>query len=412
MMSKITIYPSKVRGSVKISGSKNSALAIIAASCVVGRKIKLENVPDISDVFNMIRLLEKIGCKVNYKKDKLSIINDCKNISLRLDETKKIRASYYFMSVYLALFKEVSIYLPGGCDIGSRPIDFHLEGFKKAGCVVEIENDSVKVSAKELKPFEYTLPKKSMGATVNLMILASKIQGKSIIKNASTEPEIDDLISFINCGDSYAFRDNDDIVIYGSESIKEKVKYRIMSDRIEAFTFMCIGTNSKKLVIKNINLNHLKSPLKCLKDIGVKYKIRKKDIVFYKSKLKSTTVFSNHYPSLSTDQMPLLYPLLIRASGLSVCKEEIFESRFKVCEELLKIGADIDIQKDIIFINGNNNLVGCDLYASDLRAAACLLVEAIFNGNSTVHNLHYLERGYSQIYKKLKKINIKYKLVF
>lgn len=404
------INPSKIKGKVKISGSKNAGLPIIAASLVTSKKLVLSNVADISDINNMLAILDKIGCKVKRSKNKIFIDSFCNYMPLLFEEVSKFRASYYLMSSYLALFSSVSIKMPGGCKIGSRPIDFHLEGFKAAGCKVEVTDDIINISVKELAPFIYRMPKKSLGATVNLIILASKIDGKSIIENASTEPEIDDLIEFINKGFAKVYRRRNDIVIYGNKEFSEKITHKIIPDRIEAFTYMCIGLNSKKLAIKNIELHHLKAPLKYLKMAEAKFKIKKNSVTIYKSDLKPINVYSNHYPELSTDQMPLLYPIFMRVPGQSSFREDIYEERFSVCEELKKTNADIKIDNKTIFINGKYLLKPSEFYPTDLRCAASLLIEGIINGNSVINNLNYLERGYDNIYKKLKKIGLKFKI--
>lgn len=404
----MTIYPSKIKGSVKISGSKNAALPIIAASMVTSLKSTLSNVPNITDINNLEKILNTVGCKVKRKNKTVYINNKTFNCELLFDEVKKFRASYYLMSVFLALFNEVKIYSPGGCSIGKRPINFHLEGFEKAGCKVNIEEDVITIKAEKLKPFFYEIPKKSMGATVNLIILASKIEGLSIIKNASTEPEIDDLITYINKGTSKVYRKNDNIFIEGSKCTKNKIKHKIIPDRIECFTYICIGLNSNRLKIKDVNIHHLKTPIKYLLIAGANIIIKKNSVIVSKSKLKNIHVCSGDYPMLSTDQMPSFYPVFARVKGVSTFKEGIFENRFKVCEELKKTNAKINIDNNMVIIQYEENLVGCDLYSSDLRGAASLLIEGILNQNSTIYNLENLERGYDDIYRKLKKIGLNF----
>ena len=345
-----------------------------------------------------------------FKKNTLKLRHNINKQTLLFDEVKKFRASYYLMSVYLALFNEVEIYYPGGCSIGSRPIDFHLEGFMKAGCVVKQENDIVSIKCTKLRSFVYRIPKKSVGATVNLLILASKIDGLSVIKNASTEPEIDDLISFLNKGSAFVYRKGEDIFINGSNKIIDRIKHKIIPDRIECFTYMCIGTYSEKLKIKNININHLKMPIYYLNKANANVRVKRKTIVMKKSNLKGITVNSGDYPSLSTDQMPLMYPLFTRIDGVSKFTEGIFESRFTVCDELKKTNANIFVDKNSIIINGKNDIIGNDLYATDLRGAASLLIEGIINQNSTIYNLEYLERGYNNIYENLKKLGLNFKI--
>ena len=358
----------------------------------------------------MLSILERIGSSIVFKNNKLSLTHTPNKKSLLFDEVKKFRASYYLMSVYLALFKEVEIYYPGGCVIGSRPIDFHLEGFKKAGCLVEQDENIVRIKADKLVPFTYKIPKKSMGATVNLLILASKIEGVSIIKNASTEPEIDNLISFLNKGYSKVYRKENDIIIHGDSKIIDEIKHEIIPDRIEAFTYICIGTYCKKLVVKDIEIKHLKMPLYFMKKANANIKIKRNSVVIKKSKLTNIMVNSGDYPSLSTDQMPLMYPLFTRTEGVSSFKEGIFENRFSVCDELRKTNADITVNKDTVIISGGKEIIGAELEAKDLRAAASLLIEGIINQDSTICNLEYLERGYNNIYKNLQKIGLNFKI--
>ena len=405
------IYPSKIKGSIKISGAKNASLPIIAASMVCSNKTKLTNVPNIKDIDSLLTILSKIGVGVKFKNNKLYLKQTARNCSLLFDEVKKFRASYYLMSVFLVLFNEVEIYYPGGCTIGSRPIDFHLDGFRLAGCEVYQNENLIKIKAKCLSPFTYKMAKKSMGATVNLMILASRIKGTTILKNASTEPEIDDLMKFLNKGNCVITRKNNDIVIKGNECIKDVIKHKIIPDRIEAFTYMCIGTQSKKLKIKNVNINHLKMPIFFLKSANSNIKVKRNSIVIRKSSLKNINANSGDYPSLSTDQMPLLYPLFTKVTGESKFHEGIFEGRFNVCEELKKTNANITIDKNCVIINGVKDTIGCELNASDLRGAASLLIEGIINQNSTICNLEYLERGYNNIYQNLKKIGLNFKIL-
>ena len=409
-MRKMVVYPSKINGVVKISGSKNAGLPIIAASMVAANKVKLKNVSNISDINNLITILDKIGLNVKRRGNKLKIKGLCDDVKLHFEEVKKFRASYYLMSVFLALFNKVSIHMPGGCKIGSRPIDYHLKGFESAGCEVKEDGNIIEIFTKELKPFIYKLPKKSLGATVNLIILGSKIEGKSIIENASTEPEIDDLINFINKGYAKVFRHDNNIVIYGEYAFRKKIEHKIMPDRIEAFTYVCLGACSKSLKIKNINIEQLKTPLDIMKEANLNFKTKKNSLTVYNSKLNTIDVSSDHYPKLSTDQMPLLYPLFTRVLGCSTFKEGIFKERFMVCEELEKTGADISISDSIVKIVGKQNLRGAEFFPMDLRAAASLLIEASLNGNSTINNLEYLERGYDLIYKKLKRIGLKFKI--
>ena len=406
---KITIYPSKIKGSVRISGSKNASLPIIAATLVTAHNSVLYNVPKITDVTDLISILNKTGSVCIFDKNKLTIKSGCEEGMLLFDEVKKFRASYYLMSVYLALFNRVTIYAPGGCTIGARPINFHLEGFLKAGCEIIRDDEIIEVKANKLKPFIYEIPKKSLGTTVNLMILASKIEGKTILRNVSSEPEVDDLIKYLNKGSSSVYRYKDDLVIYGAKNFVKKIKHKVIPDRIEAFTFICIGLNSKKLKVKKIDTSHLKTPLNILLKSGANIKVNKNSVVVKKRSLTPFNVMSGDYPRLSTDQMPLLYPVASRIDGVSHFTEGIFEDRFKVCEELLKVNKEIKIVKNEVWIKGNSEKISdVEFYPSDLRGAASLLIEGVFNQNITIHNLYYLERGYENIYYKTRKIGLRY----
>ena len=275
---------------------------------------------------------------------------------------------------------------------------------------MEEENDIVSIKVNELKPFVYRMPKKSLGATVNLIILASKIDGVSIIKNASTEPEINDLIRYINKGGAKVFRRNSEIVIKGSIIKVKKIEHKIIPDRIECVTYMCIGTTSKKLTIKNIDINHLKMPIFYLQKAGVNIKTKKNSLIIKKGKMKNILVNSGDYPALSTDQMPLLYPLFTRVEGQSVFTEGIFENRFGVCDELRKTNANISVDKNQVFITGKKNLIKSEFYAKDLRCAASLLIECVISQGGVINNLKFLERGYCDVYNKLKKIGLCFKI--
>lgn len=408
-MQKIKTFPSKVKGRVKISGSKNASLPIVVAALLNKGKTILKNVPNISDINKLLKILKRIGILYSSKR-RIVIKGKVEYQELLYQEIKEFRASYYLMGLFLALFKEVKIYAPGGCQIGQRPINFHLSGFIEAGVEVISDNSIIHLKANKLRPFCYEMPKKSLGATVNLLLLASKINGCSVIKNASTEPEVDDLMNFLNKLGIKTFRYTNMIIIYGKTNICKKISYKVMPDRIEAMTFIALGSQSEQLTIKNINKEHLKKPLEVLVKAGLKAVIKPKKIKVYHSHLQPISIKSGDYPEISTDQMPLFYPLFTRIKGISYFTEGIFESRFSVVEELKKANADIRIIDKTVIIQGGNDLIGNIFIAKDLRAAATLLIESIINGNSTMENLYYLERGYEDIYQKLKRIGVNFNI--
>lgn len=408
-MQKIKTFPSTVKGMVKISGSKNASLPIVVAALLNKGKTILKNVPNISDINKLLKILKRIGILYSSKR-RIVIKGKVEYQELLYQEIKEFRASYYLMGLFLALFKEVKIYAPGGCQIGQRPINFHLSGFIEAGVEVISDNSIIHLKANKLRPFCYEMPKKSLGATVNLLLLASKINGCSVIKNASTEPEVDDLMNFLNKLGIKTFRYTNMIIIYGKTNICKKISYKVMPDRIEAMTFIALGSQSEQLIIKNINKEHLKKPLEVLVKAGLKAVIKPKKIKVYHSHLQPISIKSGDYPEISTDQMPLFYPLFTRIKGISYFTEGIFESRFSVVEELKKANADIRIIDKTVIIQGGNDLIGNIFIAKDLRAAATLLIESIINGNSTMENLYYLERGYEDIYQKLKRIGVNFNI--
>ena len=409
-MYKIKTFPSKIRGKVKISGSKNASLPIIVAALLNEGQTRLTNIPNIADINNLINVIDNIGPIKKRYKNTLILEGKFNYCELLFDELKKFRASYYFMGLFLTLFQEVKIYAPGGCQIGKRPINYHLEGFKAAGVAVLEDTNIIHLKADTLHPFTYHLPKKSLGATVNLLLLASKIEGVSVIHNASLEPEVEDLIAFLNKLGIKIFRYLDMLIIRGRKKIKHNIKHRIIPDRIEAMTFIALGVFSQKLKVYRVNLKHLVKPLQVLKQSGLKCKESRNAITVYRSELRPVEVINGDYPEISTDQMPLFYPLYIRTSGQSVFTESIFEKRFKVLEELKKTNANIIIEETSVKINGSDNLIGNDFVPQDLRAAAALLVEAVINGNSTVCNLDYLERGYEDFIDKLRKIGVEFEI--
>lgn len=409
-MKKLITNTSHIRGTVKISGSKNASLPIIVAALLSNKRVILKNVPNISDVMALLSIYAKLKIKYHYKKNYLVIYPQFNYNELVFDEVKSFRASYYLMGLFLGKFKRVKIFTPGGCKIGSRPIDFHLEGFKLAGCKVIDTGKVIEISAESLKPFCYSLPKKSLGASINLTLLALNIKGTTVIRNVSTEPELEDFIGFVNKLGYHIVKHQDELIIEGKLLKEKKIKYHVMPDRIEAFTFISLGIYSEHLKIKKINLNHLTVPLKTLIRAGLNYRLLKNGIIIYRSKLKPLHFTSGDYPLISTDEMPLLYPIAMRIKGDNYFKETIFEKRFMVCNELSKTGGKLYYNNDLLVIKGYELLRGAAFYPMDLRAAASLLIEAIINGNSTLYNLNQLERGYANIYAKLKKIGVNFRI--
>lgn len=411
-MNSIKIFPSKVKGTVKISGSKNSALPIIVGALLNKNKTILTNVADIKDIDELLKILNFLGCKIKKKKNKLIIYPFLINKDILHEACKTFRASYYLMGLYLAIFNHVKIFLPGGCSIGDRPIDYHLMGFEALGAKYEIQNDVIEVAL--IRPTAATihLPKKSLGATVNLILLASSIEGLTTINNISLEPELLDFINFMKVIGVDIFYEGTSVYINGGKTINKKIKYKIIPDRIEAATFISLGLITNKIKVKNINKSHLQNYLKPLKKNNANLIISSDYIVASKSKIKGFNITSGEYPLLSTDTFPLLLPVMAYATKESKIKETIYESRFEVCHQLEKLGVNIKVRNNECIVKGirytNNN----EATSTDLRCAASLLIYAIStNKEITIHNFDIITRGYSNILDKLDKLNVRYKII-
>ncbi|MFI3284504.1 MAG: UDP-N-acetylglucosamine 1-carboxyvinyltransferase [Erysipelotrichaceae bacterium] len=413
-MKKILIKNSNIYGNVKIDGSKNSALPIICASLLTDKKTTLYNIPNIIDVNNLITISNKVGANIKRKGNKLIIKPRLEKTDLLDPMCKTFRASYYLMGVYLALFKHATIYLPGGCSIGKRPIDYHLLGFEKLGADYEIIDDYIDIKIINPKPANIVLPKQSLGAAINIALVASKINGTTTIQNISKEPEMIDFINFMNIMGNDLKIDGTTLYINGSyKDLNNKNNYQIIPDRIEAATYLALGLITDSVKIKYKGTLYLDNFLTPLINNGAIFKRDKQSITACKSTIQGFSITSGNYPLLSTDIFPLLLPIFAYSKGTSTLIETIYEDRFKVCEELQKIGVNIIIEKNKctisdIKLNYKLNVVK----AHDLRCAASLLIYSIAKKEDIIiENIDIIERGYSNIYNKLKKIGLVYEFI-
>lgn len=411
-MNSIKIYPSKVRGSVKVSGSKNSALPIIVGALLNKEKTILTNVADIKDIDELLKILEYLGCNILRRKEKLIINPGFENKDILHPSCKEFRASYYLMGLYLAIFNHVKIYLPGGCNIGSRPIDYHLMGFEELGCKYIIKDNIIEIALIRPKASTINLPKKSLGATVNLVLLASSIEGLTTINNISLEPELIDFINFMKKIGLDIQLNGTTLLINGGKIINKKVKYKIISDRIEAATFISLGLITNKIKVKNVNKFHLENYLYPLKKNGAYLDIKKRSVIAKESRVSSMNILSAEYPNLSTDIFPVVIPILAYCSGECRIKETIYEQRFEVCNQLSKLGVNVRVMNNECIINGINDNNTSKAKATDLRCAASLLIFAIStNREIIIENFDVITRGYSNILSKLDKLHIKYEII-
>jgi UDP-N-acetylglucosamine 1-carboxyvinyltransferase len=398
-------------GTVKISGSKNATLPILAAAILSNEKIELNNVPLVNDVFTMTKLLSHIGSniKFNHRKKKILIHNKKKNFKTTAPYKllKTMRAGVIVLGPLLSKFKRAKVSLPGGCAIGTRPVDIHLFGLKKLGAKIKIKNGYIIAEARNgLKGTNINLPSISVGATENVIIAASYANGVSYIKNCACEPEIKNLTDFLSSmGVKINWIGKRKVRIEGVQKLKPTI-HKIMFDRIEAGTFIIAGAlAAKNLKIKEIDTKFLSKELKCLKKMGVNLKIKKNEVLISSTKkIKPISINTEPYPGFPTDLQAQIMVLMTKASGISKIKENIFENRFMHVPELNRMGAKIKILGNTSFINGPQELNGAEVMATDLRASVSLVLAGLVAKNKTIINrVYHLDRGYEKIENKIKK---------
>ena len=401
----------KLSGSISISGSKNATLPILASTILSEKKIIIKNFPLVKDVFTMIDLLVSIGLKVNIDKKKriLKIINNNKKINTvatyRL--LKTMRAGVLVLGPLLAKYKKAKVSLPGGCAIGTRPVDLHLFALKKLGAKIKIKNGYIHASAKNgLTGNKIRFPTISVGATENAILAAVQAKGTSELHNCAIEPEIMDLILFLQ-------KLGSKISIIGKRKIKIKgiiksknVIHKVMFDRIELGTYLIAsGLIGEKINILKINPKLIKTEIKVLKKMGIKMKIGKNQITVFKSKIiKNARIKTEPYPGFPTDLQAQIMVLMTRAEGISKIKESIFENRFMHVPELKRMGAKIEIKENVAKVYGVTKLSGAEVMATDLRASVSLVLAGLIAENRTIINrIYHLDRGYENLESKLKK---------
>ncbi len=409
-MQKLEVFgASKLKGTVKISGSKNASLPILAATLLSEKNINLKNLPKVRDIETMIKLLQSLGSKISFYKKKIIIDNKKQNKKIAsYNLVKTMRAGILVLGPLLAKFGSAKVSLPGGCAIGTRPVDIHLKALSKLGVKYKIKDGYVHAIAPNgLIANEIKFSKISVGATENLIIASSFAKGTTILTNCAIEPEIKDLVNFLNkCGCKISWISKRTLKIIGVNKIKE-ISYTVMFDRIEAGTYLIAGAITEgNLKIQNIDSEIIKNEIKVLKKIGVKIKSNKNEIhIFGKSKIKNLNIKTAPYPGFPTDLQAQIMTLLCKAHKNSVIKEDIFENRFMHVAELNRMGAKIQIEGNRAFIRGSTKFTGAELMATDLRASVSLILAALSaKGKSIINRIYHLDRGYENIDKKLKKL--------
>ncbi len=396
-------------GEVEISGAKNAALAILAAAIMTDETVTIDNLPDVRDINALLQAMGDIGAKIERIDAHTVTINGSyvKDIPVDYDSMKKIRASYYLLGSLLGKYRRAEVTLPGGCNIGSRPMDLHLKGFRALGAHVEIRNGAVAAEAERLVGSHIYLDKVSVGATINIMMAASMAEGKTTIENAAKEPHVVDVANFLNSmGANIRGAGTDVVRIVGVERL-HKTEYSVIPDQIEAGTFMFAAAATKgDITVKNVIPKHLEATTAKLLEAGCEVEEFDDAVRVVASKpLRHTQVTTLPYPGFPTDMQPQMSVVLGIAQGTSTVTESIFENRFKYVGELARMGADIKVEGNIAIINGVNGYTGARISAPDLRAGAALVIAALSaDGVTIIDDIHYIQRGYEAFEKKLESL--------
>ena len=418
-MQKLLIKGKKyLSGLISISGSKNATLPILAAS-ILANETKLKNVPCVKDIFTMLDLLKFIGInvKIDTKQKIIELVNN--NLSINTlapyKLVKTMRAGILVLGPLLTKYGKAKVSLPGGCAIGTRPVDIHLFALKKLGARIKIKDGYIIAEAKKgLIGANIKFPSISVGATENALIAAQGAKGQTILSNCAIEPEVIDLISYLKKMGSKIKISGRKISVIGRGKIKKKIEHKIIFDRIEAGTYLVAGALAgDKIIISKIIPKILKYEIDILKKMGVKISYNKNAIVIKKSKnIKKINVSTKPYPGFPTDLQAQLMVLMTQANGLSKIKENIFENRFMHVPELKRMGAKIEIKNKTAYVYGPTKLTGAEVMATDLRASVSLVLAGLIADNRTVINrIYHLERGYEYLEKKLKNCKAKVKRI-
>lgn len=404
----------KLEGTVKISGSKNSSLPIIAATILNAGKTTLYNVPNIQDTQMMFKILETLGAKVEKKNGKIKIdTSKIKKFEIPPDLMHKMRSSVILAGALIGRYNKAIFSYPGGCDIGSRPIDLHLKSFEKLGIEVNQNHGSIECKAEKIKGEKIDLDFPSVGATENAILASVLAEGTTIITNAAREPEIIDLQNFLNkMGAKVVGAGTDEIQINGVKQLKD-VSYNIMPDRIETGSFLCFAAATKgNLILESVNATHITPIITKLEEADCKIITEKNKIqIVAPKKLKALDIKTMPYPGFPTDMQSVFAAMLTTARGTSIIVENIFENRYKYTQELNKMGAKITVEGKSAVIRGARKLYGAEVKATDLRGGAALVLAGLIaKGTTKIDNIDYILRGYENLEQKLSRLGAKIRI--
>ena len=399
-------------GEVEIGGAKNAALAILAAAIMTDETVTIDNLPNVRDINVLLQAIEEIGAHVERVDIHKVKINGSfiRGVNVDNEFIRRIRASYYLIGALLGKYKHAEVALPGGCDIGSRPIDLHMKGFRSMGADIDIAHGLVIARAKELKGTHIYMDKVSVGATINIMMAAAMADGKTVIENAAKEPHVVDVANFLNSmGANIRGAGTDVIRIVGVEKL-HATEYSVIPDQIEAGTFMfAVAATGGNVLVKDVIPKHLEATTAKLLEVGCQVEEFDDSVrVISDGHLKHTQVTTLPYPGFPTDMQPQMAVLLGIAEGTSTVTESIFENRFKYVDELTRMGADIKVESNIAIISGVKRYTGARVNAPDIRAGAALVIAGLAaDGITVVDDIYYIQRGYEALEEKLTKIGAK-----
>lgn len=393
-------------GDVTIGGAKNAALGILAASIMTDDDVRIDNLPDVRDINVMLEAIREIGAKVEKQDDHSVIINARTVHDVTVDDEyiRKIRASYYLIGALLGKYKSADVPLPGGCDIGSRPIDQHIKGFRALGADVEVEAGRVKAHAIDLVANHIYLDIVSVGATINIMLAASLAEGKTVLENPAKEPHIVDVANFLNSMGADIKGAGTDIIRINGVKRLHGTDYSIIPDQIEAGTFMCAAAATRgDVMVRNIIPKHMEAISAKLLEMGCEVAEFDDAIrVIGKDRQRATNIKTLPYPGFPTDMQPQITTALSLAGGTSMVIESIFENRFKYVDELARMGAQIKVEGNVAVVTGVDRLTGARISAPDLRAGAALVVAGLAaEGTTIIDDIEYIQRGYEHFELKL-----------
>ena len=412
-MQKLEVFgANKLRGQIKISGSKNASLPILAATLLSKKKVYLKNLPKVKDIETMINLLQSLGSKIKFEKKNLVIDNHKQNKKFAsYSLVKTMRAGILVLGPLLAKFGNAKVSLPGGCAIGSRPVNIHLDALSRLGVKYKIVQGYIYATApKGLVGTNINFSKISVGATENLIIAACLAKGTTTLNNCAIEPEIKDLVNFlIKLGCKIKWTAKRSLKILGVEQLNQ-ITYSVMFDRIEAGTYLIAAVVTEgDLRIKNIIPHIIKTEINLLKKIGAKIIIKKNEIrIIGRKKIRNLNIRTAPYPGFPTDLQAQIMVLLCKANKSSLIKEDIFENRFMHVAELNRMGARVSINGNKAFVKGKTTFAPAELMATDLRASVSLILAALSaKGKSVINRIYHLDRGYEHIEKKLRKVGAK-----